>query len=90
MIEVKIKARSQRKWSTMDFYLRGRHAYISRYKAADWQVKAGTPRLQYSVWTGDGELLLDTSKLDEAVEMLAQYDDYRDGIIYTGSEWGAK
>ena len=75
--------RPQKQGTTMDYYIRGRHCYISRYKASDWQLEMKQAKYSYSVWNGEGYFIYDTDDLEKAIEVMAIYDDYRDGVIWT-------
>ena len=78
---MKFTKRPQKKWTTMDFYLRGRACYLSRYRKADWQPNAKKRPYSYSLWSNNGELLYDTEDMTLAVEAFALYEEYKvDGV----------
>ena len=78
---MKFTKRPQKKWTTMDFYLRRRACNLSRYRKADWQPIAKKRPYSYSLWSGDGALLYDTEDLTLAVEAFALYGEHKvDGV----------
>lgn len=80
-MELKAK-RPQKHGTTMDYYIRGRHCYLSRYKASKWQLDMKLAKYSYSLWSNNGDLIYDTDDLEKAIEAMAIYDDYRSGTTW--------
>lgn len=75
--------RPQKQGTTMDYYIRGRHCYVSRYKASDWQVKMKDAKYHYTLWSGEGNLIYETyDDLEKIIEAMQIYDDYRGGTTW--------
>lgn len=81
---MKLKAkRPQKQGTTMDYYIRGRYCYVSRYKATDWQVKMKDAKYHYTLWSGEGNLIYETyDDLEKIIEAMQIYDDYRHGTTW--------